>query len=63
MPPLPFSLKKKPKGTRSTKRHATRGRGGTDNISLWRELIDMMMEDKGLAVSATPDLLAASEKS
>ena len=53
-------VKKKTKGTRSTKRHATRGRGGTDNISLWRELIDMI-KAKGLAVSAALDLLAASE--
>jgi hypothetical protein len=53
-------VKKKPKGTRSTKRHATRGRNGTDNISIWGEVIGMI-EDKGLAVSAPLDLLAASE--
>jgi hypothetical protein len=47
-------------GTRSTKRHATRGRGGTDNISLWRE-ISAMIEAQGLAVSAALDPLAASE--
>jgi hypothetical protein len=45
------SVKTKTKGNRSTKRHATKGRGGTDKISLWRELIDMI-EDKGLGVSA-----------
>ena len=53
-------VKKKTKGTRSTKRHATKGRNGTDSISLWRELIDMI-KAKGLAVSAALDLLAASE--
>ena len=53
-------VKKKTKGTRSTKRHATKGRNGTHNISLWRELIDMI-KAKGLAVSAALDLLAASE--
>jgi hypothetical protein len=53
-------VKNKTKGTRSTKRHATKGRGGTDKISLWRELI-VMNQDKGLAVSAALDLLAASE--
>ena len=53
-------VKKAIKGTRSTKRHATKGRGGTDKILLWRELIDMI-EGKGLAVSAALDLLAASE--
>ena len=55
-----ISVKKKTKGTRSTKRHATKGRNGTDSISLWRELIDMI-KAKGLAVSAALDLLAASE--
>jgi len=56
-----ISVKKKTKGTRSTKRHATKGRqGSTDMISLWRELIGMI-EAKGLAVSAALDLLAASE--
>jgi hypothetical protein len=55
-----ISVKTKIMGTRSTKRHATKGRNGTDKISLWRELIDMT-EDKGLAVSAALDLLAASE--
>ena len=39
------------KGNRSTKRHATRGRGGTERISLWKEIISMI-EDKGLAVRA-----------
>ena len=53
-------VKKKTKGTRSTKRHATKGRNGTDSISLWRELI-VMIKAKGLAVSAALDLLAASE--
>jgi hypothetical protein len=53
-------VKKKTKGTRSTKRHNTKGRNGTDSISLWRELIDMI-KAKGLAVSAALDLLAASE--
>ena len=55
-----ISVKKAIKGTRSTKRHATKGRGGTDKISLWRELI-VMIKAKGLAVSAALDLLAASE--
>ena len=55
-----ISVKKQTKGTRSTKRHATKGRGGTDKISLWRELI-VMIKAKGLAVSAALDLLAASE--
>jgi hypothetical protein len=55
-----ISVKKKPKGNRSTKRHATKGRGGADNISLWQEIIGMI-QDKGLAVSAALDLLAASE--
>jgi hypothetical protein len=31
--------------------HATRGRGDTDDISLWKEVIGMT-EDKGLAVRA-----------
>jgi hypothetical protein len=53
-------VKTKIMGTRSTKRHATKGRGGTDKISLWRELI-AMIKAKGLAVSAALDLLAASE--
>ena len=53
-------VEKATKGTRSTKRHNTKGRNGKDKISLWRELIDMI-EDKGLAVSAALDLLAASE--
>jgi hypothetical protein len=53
-------VKKKTKGTRSTKRHATKGRNGTDSISLWREII-VMIKAKGLAVSAALDLLAASE--
>ena len=44
-------VKTKIKGNRSTKRHATRGRGGTDRISLWKEIISMI-EDKGLAVRA-----------
>ena len=56
----PISVKKAIKGTRSTKRHTTKGRGGTDKISLWRELI-VMIKAKGLAVSAALDLLAASE--
>jgi hypothetical protein len=30
-----ISVKKKTKGNRSTKRHAAKRRGGTDNISLW----------------------------
>jgi hypothetical protein len=30
-----ISVKKKIKGSRSTKRHTTKGRGGTDSISLW----------------------------
>jgi hypothetical protein len=47
-------------GTRSTKRHNTKGRNGTDKISLWQELITMI-KAKGLAVSAALDLLAASE--
>jgi hypothetical protein len=47
-------------GTRSTKRHATKGRNGTDRISLWQELIGMI-EAKGLGVSAALDILAASE--
>ena len=55
-----ISVKKAIKGTRSTKRHATRGRNGKDKISLWRELI-VMIKAKGLAVSAALDLLAASE--
>ena len=55
-----ISVKTKIKGTRSTKRHTTKGRGGTDKISLWRELI-VMIKAKGLAVSAALDLLAASE--
>ena len=55
-----ISVKKATKGTRSTKKCGTKGRGGTDRISLWRELIGMI-EDKGLAVSAALDLLAASE--
>jgi hypothetical protein len=46
-------VKKKTKGTRSTKRHATKGRGGTSRILLWGELIDMT-KAKGLAVSAAP---------
>ena len=58
--PAAICVKKKTKGTRSTKRHATKGRNGTDSISLWRELIDMI-KAKGLAVSAALDLLAASE--
>jgi hypothetical protein len=49
-----ISVKKQVMGTRSTKRHAARGRGGTDNISLWREII-AMIEAKGLAVSAALD--------
>jgi hypothetical protein len=49
--PAAISAKKKTKGTRSTKRHATKGRGGTSKTSLWREIIDMI-EAKGLAVSA-----------
>jgi hypothetical protein len=53
-------VKKQVMGTRSTKRHNTKGRNGKDKISLWRELIDMI-EDKGLAVRAALDLLAASE--
>jgi hypothetical protein len=47
-------------GTRSTKRHNTKGRNGTDKISLWQELI-AMTKAKGLAASAALDLLAASE--
>jgi hypothetical protein len=46
-----ISVKTKVMGTRSTKRHATKGRNGTDRISLWREIIGMI-EDKGLAVRA-----------
>jgi hypothetical protein len=53
-------VKTKIKGTRSTKKYGTKGRGGTDSISLWREII-VMIEAKGLAVSAALDLLAASE--
>ena len=56
----PISVKKAIKGTRSTKRHTTKGRNGKDKISLWRELI-VMIKAKGLAVSAALDLLAASE--
>jgi hypothetical protein len=55
-----ISAKEKTKGNRSTKRHTTKGRGGTDNISLWKEVIGMI-EAKGLAVSAALDFLAASE--
>jgi hypothetical protein len=55
-----ISVKKKTKGNRSTKRYTTKGRGGTDNISLWKEIIGMI-EAKELAVSAALDLLAASE--
>jgi hypothetical protein len=40
-------VKKKTKGTRSTKRHATKGRqGSTDRISLWRELMLEMIKAK-----------------
>jgi hypothetical protein len=46
-----ISVKKQVKGTRSTKRHATKGRNGTDRISLWREIIGMI-ERKGVAVRA-----------
>ena len=53
-------VKTKIMGTRSTKRHNTKGRNGKDKISLWREII-VMIEAKGLAVSAALDLLAASE--
>jgi hypothetical protein len=55
-----ISVKKKTKGNRSTKRYTTKGRGGTDNISLRKEIIGMI-EAKELAVSAALDLLAASE--
>ena len=52
MPPLPFIyVKKQVMGTRSTKRHATRGRNGTDRISLWREILDII-ESKKVAVRA-----------
>ena len=44
-------VKTKIMGSRSTKRHATKGRGGTDNISLCKEIIGMI-EDKGLAIRA-----------
>ena len=44
-------VKKQVKGTRSTKRHATRGRNGTDRISLWREILDII-ERKKVAVRA-----------
>jgi hypothetical protein len=50
-------VKKTTKGSRSTKRHATRGRGGADRALLWGALIDMI-KAKGLAVSAALDLLA-----
>jgi hypothetical protein len=52
-----ISVKKKPKGSRSTKKCGTKGRNGTDRISLWKEVIGMI-EAKGLAVSAALDLLA-----
>ena len=47
-----ISVKKAIKGTRSTKRHNTKGRqGSTDRISLWREILDII-ERKKVAVRA-----------
>jgi hypothetical protein len=38
-------VKKTTKGTRSTKKYGTKGRGGIAKISLWGEIIGMI-EDK-----------------
>jgi hypothetical protein len=47
-----ISAKTKIKGNRSTKKYGTKGQGGrTDNISLWRGIMDMI-DTKGLSVRA-----------
>jgi hypothetical protein len=52
-----ISVKKKIKGNRSTKRHTTKGRGGTDNTSLWKEVIGMI-EDKEIELREKKDTAA-----
>ena len=60
-PPHPFPSRRQPRALdRPSGMHTTKGRRGTDNISLWKEVIGMI-EAKGLAVSAALDLLFASE--
>ena len=44
-------VKRRNKGTRETIRCYTKGRAGTDRISLWREILDII-ERKGVAVRA-----------
>jgi hypothetical protein len=52
-------VKKKIKGTRSTKRHNTKGRNGKDKISLWRELCVIMVRNQ-VAVDTDLDRIRAA---
>ena len=56
-------VKKTTRGNRKVTRHATRGRKGTDRISLWRELCDIMVHNKVVLEADLHDIRACIAKS